>query len=141
MTYLRVVALIVGTLCYCAPDRAQRNQARLPQLVSLLRLIAQPEQYAGALVSTVGYLRLEYEGDSLYVSETDCKNRIMLNAISIDVPDNIRKDRARFDNKYVLLTGTYELHQGTGVLTAGRLTNIRRAEPWFAPVAANGSPK
>jgi hypothetical protein len=45
--------------------------------VSLIQLIANPESYDGKKVRIIGFLRLEFEGDALYLHQVDFEMRLM----------------------------------------------------------------
>jgi hypothetical protein len=46
------------------------------ELVSLVRLMATPEKYDGKAVQVVGFLRLEFEGNGLYLHQEDYEHGI-----------------------------------------------------------------
>jgi hypothetical protein len=58
-------------------------------------------------VQVIGFVSLEFEGNAIYLHQDDYKHRISKNGLCIDVTDDIRKKKADFDQKYVLLVGTF----------------------------------
>jgi hypothetical protein len=74
--------------------------------ISIIRLIASPEQYHGKRVNLVGFLRLEFEGDAIYLHREDYLNVLMSNAVGLIVPDP--KIFSKHDRQYVVVEGTSE---------------------------------
>jgi hypothetical protein len=109
--------------------------ANEPLGVSLVQLIATPERYHGKLVRVVGFLRIEFEGDALYLHEEDYRHRINKNAIWIDVPPEARNKHS-LNNRYVIAEGVFDgdrrghfdAYSGTrkGVKLRGRLVYSSR---------------
>jgi hypothetical protein len=99
-----------------------------PLHISLVQLIANPEKFDGKLVAVAGFLRLEMEGDALYLSRDDFLNGVTKNAIWIDLTPELVKSRQQLNNRYVLLMGTFDAsgHGHLG-LFSGRMMNVSRA--------------
>jgi hypothetical protein len=99
--------------------------------VSLIRIIADPAQYDGKRVRIKGFLRLEFEGNAIYLHREDYENGLTSNAVSIVAPRSF-KDLEKYDRKYVLLEGTFERCDETQYLCLfnGYIRGIDRAEPW-----------
>jgi hypothetical protein len=102
------------------------------QDVSVIDLIANPTKYDGKQVQIIGFLRLEFEGDAIYLHQEDFEHGISRNAIWIDRPvDLSEKQTAEVNNKYVICQGTFRAadhgHMG---LFSGALTSITRLESW-----------
>lgn len=137
----RVLAAAVVVLM-CSPDGTGQMRgyypsggADLTEPVSLIQLIANPQQYDGKKVQFIGFLRLEYEGNAAYLHQEDYENGIYKNAIWIDVPADM-SDRQKADTNlhYVIFSGTFRaaLH-GHMDLFSGTLSNVYRLEVWPAP--------
>ena len=96
--------------------------------VSLVQLISNPEKYNGKPVRLIGFLRLEFEGNALYLHREDYEHSLP-NGIWIDVPKGLSKnDNQLLNNHYVICEGIFrasELEQFQGELTA-----INRIEVW-----------
>jgi len=110
-----------------ASDTADPNA----ELVSLVRLIATPEKYDGKVVQVVGFLRLEFEGNALYIHEEDYKSGITKNAAWV-VRNAKVNDRAEALNMhYVILLGTFDAgRHGHMDLFSGSLTDIKSVILW-----------
>lgn len=105
-----------------------------PESVSLIQLIANPQQYDGKKVRFIGFLRLEFEGNAAYLHREDYENGLSQNAIWIDVPTNM-SDRQKADTNlhYVICSGTFRaaLHGHMG-LFSGTLSDVYRLQVWPA---------
>jgi hypothetical protein len=79
---------------------SQLLHAAEPFDVSLVQLVAK-------VVRVIGFVRLAFEGNAIYLQQEDYKHGITKNGLWIDATDEIWKRRADFDRKYVLLEGTF----------------------------------
>jgi hypothetical protein len=111
--------------------RAKVESAVEPIDVSMVQLIATPERFDGQLIRVIGFLHLEFEGNALYLHETDFCHSISANAIWVGVdwpPDD--KYMAR-SNSYVLLEGVFDARsRGHMGMFAGSVRNISRFAGW-----------
>jgi hypothetical protein len=102
-----------------------------PLHVSLIQLIANPKQYDGKVVVVTGFVRLEFEGNAIYLHQDDYKHRITKNGLWIDVSSDIRKRQKDYEQKYVLLVGTFNANQAGHLgLWSGSIQNISSAKAW-----------
>jgi hypothetical protein len=106
------------------------------QEVSIVELLANPLTYDGKQVQIIGFLRLEFEGDALYLHREDFEHAISKNAIWVDRPKDLsKKQTAEVDKKYVICEGTFNARgHGHMGMFSGSLTHITRLESW-GPVA------
>jgi hypothetical protein len=106
---------------------AQNSQD--PTGISLIQLISNPDRYDGKVVRLEGFLRLEFEGNALYLHQEDDDYMLTKNAICVDASPDMIKSRDNLDKKYVLLEGTFDAkdhgHMG---LFSGSLHKIKRAD-------------
>jgi hypothetical protein len=72
---LNVLVGIISTLLV-APLIAQE-----PTDVTLVQLIANPEKFDGRLIRVIGFLRLEFEGDVLYLHREDFEKQLTENGL------------------------------------------------------------
>ena len=118
--------LLAPTIC-----TASDTPAPSAEVVSLVRLITAPEQYDGKAVLIVGFLRLEFEGNGLYLHEEDYEHGITKNAIWVVRNAKINEQADALNMHYVMLGGTFDAsHNGHMRLFSGSLKNIRSATPW-----------
>ena len=111
--------------------RAKVEPAAEPIDVSMVRLIATPERFDGKSIRVIGFLHLEFEGNALYLHETDFCHSIFANAIWVGVgwpPDD--KYVARSDS-YVLLEGVFDARsKGHMSMFGGSVRNVIRLNGW-----------
>jgi len=110
----------------------QPSVAAEPLEVWLVQLIANPKDYHGKVVRVVGFARLEFEGDALYLHQDDDKHNITKNGLWLEVTADLRKRQADYDQKYVLLEGTFNAKE-TGHLGrwSGSIQKITRIQVWI----------
>ena len=102
------------------------------QEVSVIQLIANPAKFDGKRVRVIGFLRLEFEGNAIYLHREDYEHAIFENSIWLDRPkDFSEKQATKINKKYVICQGTFsaEQHGHTGMFS-GSLTHITRLESW-----------
>jgi hypothetical protein len=118
---------LLSSLCWFAQPLAGAE----PIDVSLVRLIANPKDYDGKVVRVIGYARLEFEGNAIYLHQDDYKHSIYKNGLWMDVSEDMLKRKAEFDRKYVLIEGTFDAkmtgHMG---LWSGSIQKITRCQVW-----------
>src|SRR5215469_766291 len=96
---------LIALACFLTTLLVAPIQAQEPTGVTLVRLIANPEKFDGKLIRVIGFLRLEFEGDVLYLHREDYENAILGDGIWVDVTPAIRKESATLNMNYVLLEG------------------------------------
>ena len=123
---------LIASLCiffatlFVAPIKGEE-----PVDVTLVQLIANPEKFDGKLIRVIGFLRLEFEGDVLYLHREDYENSILGNGIWVDVNPEITKQNKTLNMHYVLLVGVFSSSErGHMGMWSGTLKKIRRAEVW-----------
>jgi len=117
-----LVALLV------APTKAEE-----PADVSLVQLIANPQNFDGRLIRVIGFLRLEFEGNVLYLHREDYENAILGNGIWVDVTPDIKKQSKTLNMNYVLLEGIFSSSdRGHMGMWSGSIKKIGRAQLWNA---------
>lgn len=123
---------IAGLLIPCLLcGAAQPPPADRPLAVSLIQLIANPGDYDGKVVRVIGYVRLEFEGNAVYLHEDDSKHAIHGNGLWLSVTDDIRTRSKEFDRKYVIIEGAFDAKmKGHKGLWSGSLREISRFDVW-----------
>ena len=97
----------------------------------LVQLIANPRSYDGKIVRVIGFVRLEFEGNSIYLHQDDSTHDITKNGLWIDATEEMRTNKADFDQKYVLLEGTFSAKEtGHMGLWSGSIQRIARCQLW-----------
>jgi hypothetical protein len=101
--------------------------AKEPVDVSLIQLIANPKDYDGKNVRVIGFVRLEFEGNAIYLHEDDFKHGVMKNGLWLDAPKEMFEKQADFNQKYVLIEGTFNAKMtGHLGLWSGSIQKITR---------------
>jgi hypothetical protein len=101
------------------------DEARLKKC-SLINLIATPERFDGVRVQTVGYVRLRFEGNALFLSSADAEHENTRNGIWLE----LRKGMEVRDG-YALVEGVFAAgNKGHMALWSGTISSIDRLEPW-----------
>ena len=75
--------------------------------VSIIRLIATPEKYQGSYVRIIGFVRLEFEGNAIYLSKDDERYAVYRNGLWLNVPGEVWANAKQYDGKFCLLEGTF----------------------------------
>jgi hypothetical protein len=75
--------------------------------VDVIALIANPEKFDGKLIRVIGFLRLDSEGNVLYLHREDYENAILGDGIWVDVTPAVTKQSATLNMNYVLLEGVF----------------------------------
>jgi len=121
----------VAFVCAIAALLAVSLQAQEPTDVTLVRLIASPEKFDGKLIRVIGFLRLEFEGNVLYLHREDYENAILGDGIWVDVTSEMRKQSGTLNMNYVLLEGIFSARdKGHMGMWSGSIKQVRRAQLW-----------
>lgn len=112
-----------------------------PRPVSLIQLIATPEKFDGKKVSIIGFLTLgehpEFFGQQpmLFLHEEDAKNILRANALWVVPNDQMRQDREKINQEYVIVTGRFRAASGVdpGAYQGGTITDVQSCEFWSDP--------
>lgn len=98
--------------------------------VSMINLIANPKDFDGKKVRLIGYVRLEFEGDSIYLHRDDARQGNTRNGLWLDVALP-QKQRMRVNNRYAIVEGVFSMdEQGHLGLWSGSIKNVTRLDPW-----------
>ena len=100
--------------------------------VSLIQLIANPQAFDNKRVRFTGYLRLEFEGNVVYLHHEDYEYGLTKNGLWVDVPpDMTQAQKQAINNKYVICTGIFHagMH-GHMDLNSGEIAEITRLQIW-----------
>ncbi len=127
-TFLNVMTVFGAMIGLAAWSRAPE-----PTDVTLVELIANTDKFDGQLIRVIGFLRLAFEGNVLYLHRDYYERSLIGNGVWVDVDSGddaagcnakqgIRSTRRIFSSKD---HGHMEMWKGT-------IREIRRAEVWFA---------
>ena len=102
------VAVVLAAALSLSSASTRAGSERQVEDVSLVQLLATPERFHGKRVQVIGFLRLEFEGDALYLHQEDYRRGISKNAIWVDLPDAIRRNSKKLTDRYVIAGGTFD---------------------------------
>jgi hypothetical protein len=132
------MAALAALFIFSSPCRLVAAGKQEPQLnhadqravsVSLVTLIANPQQYEGKVVRVIGFVQLEFEGNAIYLHEEDFRRAITENGLWLDVPTGFRGWSA---GSYAIVEGTFTGRQhGHMGLFSGEIQHVTRLEPWL----------
>ena len=120
--FLRVI-LTLFFLCAAAEAAQFRD-------VSMIQLIANPEQYDAKPIRLIAFLNVEFEGDALYLHREDFERGMLANAVAISLTDRQARVARHLNRGYVIVEGVFSAkergHMGTFSGSIGQLTRIGR---------------
>jgi hypothetical protein len=122
---MKYVFPAILALALCAPATAQEVTT-----VSMLRVVAAPEQFHGKVIRVLGFFRCEFEGTVIHPYREDYERALIPNGIWADVPleDPRCKDLSM---GYVLVEGVFDAKKkGHMGMWSGSLTKISRMQEW-----------
>jgi hypothetical protein len=99
--------------------------------VSIVQLIADPERFDGQAVRMIAFLRLEFEGNTLYLHREDYEFSISRNGIWIDLTDSQLRAWKKSSNGYVIAEGVFTAkRKGHFGMWQGSLEQVKRLDQW-----------
>ena len=102
-----------------------------PVRTSMIELLANPGRFDGKTIEVKGYLRLEFEGNALYLHKEDFDQALSENAVWVNIDKLSTEKRKVVSDTYVLLVGRFDVRQhGQMGIFGGEIGSITRLEPW-----------
>ena len=121
-------ALAFSAIIVLLAASAESVSSSIGNSVSIVQLIATPEKYQGKVVQVMGFLRLEFEGNAIYLHEDDYKHAIYKNGLMIVNNANIDAKADKLNLHYAVLEGTFDGNNlGNKGLNSGTISNITYA--------------
>lgn len=115
--------LNIGIVGWAAADQ--------PKDVSMIQLIADPKRFDGQTIRVIGFLRLEFEGNAVYLHREDFERLILQNGVWIELTESQQKSSAKLNNGYVIVEGTFSSSQRGHLGTwSGSLQRVSRLDNW-----------
>lgn len=123
-----LIALGFGAISARESSMETETNAQQPTRVSLVQLIANPNEYDGKFVRVIGFVSVEFEGTAVYLHQEDFKYDITQNAIWLEMDFERNK---KLNQRYVLIEGTFDAnHNGHKGLFSGSIKDIKRLQVW-----------
>jgi len=123
---------------------AAHAQEKTPLRVSLVRLLASPEDYDGKILEVGGYLVLAgaETGGRLFVHRQDAENALLANSVRLERTSQMESEKTQLDGNYVTVVGVFRQGEGqkkgTGLLH--EITSCRLvSQPPGAPAPPAGT--
>jgi hypothetical protein len=101
--------------------------------VSLIKLIATPEKYHGKRIQVKGYLKIQFEGNAIYLHKEDRVQGFSKNAFWVEFSDKLTKKikPKNYSDQYVIILGTFNMNSlGHMGLFSGTFEDIIRLDVW-----------
>ena len=126
-----LIVAVALTLAAATMTESSRPANKFPELVSLIQLISTPQAFDGAVVQVVGFLRIEFEGNALYLHKDDFEQRISKNSVWVSLDAKSQDTAAKLNMQYVILVGTFDArNKGHMSLQSGALLHIEQISAW-----------
>lgn len=103
--------------------------------ISLIRVLANPQEFDGKRIAVVGFLGLHKDGNILYLHREDEEMGLYKNGLAVEFDYPLTsEDIARMNMHYVYLGGVYDTHyQGPGLGSSGTIKNAVNVVLWPTP--------
>lgn len=132
MKSLLVAVALISVVAITTDSSHPAN--KFPESVSLIQLISTPKAFDGEDVQVIGFLRLEFEGNALYLHKEDFEQRISKNSVWVSLDAKSQDDAAKLNMQYVMLVGTFDArNKGHMSLHSGALLHIGQISAWPPP--------
>ena len=103
-----------------------------PVDVSIIQLIANPQAYHKRHIRIIGFARLQFESNAVYLHQDDCRVAISKNGLWLRLTRDQQQSYREYDQKYILIEGTFDANDmGHRGLFSGAVKDIRRLEEWI----------
>ena len=102
-----------------------------PQDVSMVQMIANPEKFDGHRVRIIGFVKLEFEGNAIYLHQEDFDHGMTRNGLWLNISEDIRTRSKEFDGHYCLIEGKFNAGaKGHLGMFSGSIEDINRFQIW-----------
>ena len=121
------VSLVLLTLNSLAIASAEEEVHR----ASIVQLLANPERFEGKLVEIQGFVRLEFEGDAIYLHKEDYEHGLYSNGMWLGASECKRMDGTTFDAGYAMVVGRFtSQRRGHMGLWSGAIEDVQTCYKW-----------
>lgn len=116
---------VIFFICCFFGNSFSQELNKYPLDVSIINLIATPEKYHEKKVLVSGFVQIQFEGNAIYFSKTDCENLFTKNAVWLSI-DHL-KEFDNFKQGYAIIEGTFDANDnGHMDLFSGSIKKITR---------------
>jgi len=103
-------------------------------VVPMSELIADPQRFDGQRVRVVGFLRLQFDRNALYMGRDDYNNAVAEHALRLDLKNSQLRSSSKLNNGHVTVEGVFgpadKMHGGPW---AGALKEVSSLRMWRKP--------
>lgn len=103
-------------------------------VVQISELMADPQRFEGQRVRVVGYLRLQFDRNALYMTRDDYNNSVAEHALWLDLKNSQLRSSSKLNNGHVTVEGVFgpadKVHGGPW---AGALKEVSSLRMWRKP--------
>jgi hypothetical protein len=105
--------------------------AAAPPTIPMQQLLDDPEKFEGHTVRVVGFLRLEFERNALYLNRDDFNKSVMKHALLLDLTNGQLRSSSKLNNGHVIVEGVFSAKDiGHGGMWPGALKPVVRLHMW-----------
>jgi hypothetical protein len=76
-------------------------------VVAMSELIAEPQRFEGQQIRVVGFLRLEFEKNGLYLAREDYNNTVTEHALWLDLKNAQLRSSSKLNHGHVIIEGRF----------------------------------
>jgi hypothetical protein len=118
--------ILLALSCLCTVAEAAE-----PRDVSMIQLIANPQQYDGTPIRLIAFLNLEFEGNVLYLHREDFEKTLPSNAIWISLTEQQARSSKKLSGGYVIVEGIFSAEdKGHMGMFSGSVHEVTRLHSW-----------
>jgi hypothetical protein len=126
-----LIVAVAMILAVATMTESSRPATKFPELVSLIQLTSTPTTFDGEVVQVVGFLRIEFEGNALYLHKEDFEQRISKNSVWVSLDAKSQDAAAKLNMQYVILIGTFDAsNKGHMSMNSEALLRIEQISAW-----------
>ena len=113
---------------------AQENPPKVLN-VSIINLIATPDEYANKLVQVRGFLIIDFEENAIYLHKEDAEQMLTKNGLRVSANQKMMEELAKLSGRHALIQGVFKPpYRGPleviGDSYSGYITEVRLAKKW-----------
>ncbi|WP_256080403.1 hypothetical protein [Massilia sp. YIM B04103] len=125
---MRKILLTLIVALFCVGTNAKSSELGD---VSMIQLIANPQQYDGKPIRLIAFLNLEFEGNALYLHREDFDKSLLSNAVWISLDDQQTRAAKKLNGGYVLVEGIFNAKdRGHLGIFSGSIQRVTRIQSW-----------
>jgi len=100
-------------------------------LISMVQLLAKPQEFNGKRLQVIGFIHLEFEGNAVYLSQEDFQHGIDKNGLWLSISETELNDLEKINNSYAVVEGTFNAkNKGHVGMWSGSIENITKFKLW-----------